>query len=180
MWKPQFLKNLIDSTYMEDYDDVFEDEYDTETDSTISEHISLKEADQEHAKPIKTDVTNTFNGDKPDQVEPNADTFDVDVYQTPEEIVVKTMVAGIPPNNIDISLTRDMLTITGEREEKKEVTEDNYFYKELVWGSFTRTIMLPAEVEVDEADAKERHGILTIRLPKINKERQAKIKVKSD
>ena len=104
----------------------------------------------------------------------------VDVYQTPDEIVVRTMIAGVKPHNIDIALTRDMVTITGSKEDVKEVTEDDYFYRELSWGSFTRTIMLPAEVEVDEADAQERHGVLTLRLPKINKERQAKIKVKSN
>ncbi len=93
--------------------------------------------------------------------------------------MVKALVAGVNPNSIDISLTRDMMTIRGNREEHKEVTEENYFYKELYWGSFTRTILLPEEVDVDMAEATTNHGILVIRLPKINKERKTKLKVKS-
>jgi len=174
MWKPQFLKKLTDSVYIDEYDDAFDnvgqDQSDKELqhndDVTLGQHISLKDSNNDDDPLMSTpDVEATELG--------------VDVYQTPEEIVVRTMIAGVQPHNIDISLTRDMITVTGSKEDVKEVTEDDYFYRELSWGSFTRTIMLPAEVEVDEADAQEKHGVLTIRLPKINKERQAKIKVRS-
>lgn len=103
----------------------------------------------------------------------------VDVYQTPDAIVVKALIAGVQPTTIDISLTREMLTISGERSDEREVEEDNYFQRELYWGSFSRTILLPEEVDVDMAEASEKHGILMIRLPKINKQRQAKLKVRS-
>lgn len=103
----------------------------------------------------------------------------VDVYQTPDEIVIRSIVAGVRPDDLDISISRDMVTIRGAREEHKEVAEDNYFHKELYWGSFSRTVLLPAEVEVEEASAQEKHGLLTIRLPKIDKEKQTKLKVKT-
>ena len=103
----------------------------------------------------------------------------VDVYQTGDAIVVKALVAGVQPTSIDISLTREMLTISGMREDEREVEEDNYFQRELYWGSFSRTIILPEEVDVDLAEATEKHGILMIRLPKINKKRQTKLKVRS-
>lgn len=103
----------------------------------------------------------------------------VDVYQNANEIVIKAIVAGVKPENLDISITRDMITIKGSRDEVNEVAEDNYFYKELYWGPFSRTILLPQEIEVDEATASEKHGLLTIVLPKINKERQTKLKVKT-
>ncbi|KKW22725.1 MAG: Protein containing Heat shock protein Hsp20 protein [Candidatus Kaiserbacteria bacterium GW2011_GWB1_52_6] len=103
----------------------------------------------------------------------------VDVYQTPEAIVVKALVAGVQPQSIDIALTREQITISGTREDEREVDEDNYFQRELYWGSFTRTILLPEEVDVDMAEASEKHGILMIRLPKINKKKQAKLKVRS-
>lgn len=103
----------------------------------------------------------------------------VDVYQTPDEIVIRSIVAGVRPDDLDISISRDMVTIRGSREEHKEVSEDNYFHKELYWGSFSRTVLLPAEVEVEEASAQEKHGLLTIRLPKIDKEKQTKLKVKT-
>ena len=103
----------------------------------------------------------------------------VDVYQTAEAIVVKALVAGVQPQTIDISLTREMLTISGQRQDEREVEEDNYFQKELFWGSFSRTILLPEEVDVDMAEASEKHGILMIRLPKINKAKQTKLKVRA-
>jgi HSP20 family protein len=103
----------------------------------------------------------------------------VDVYQTPDAIVVKALVAGVQPNSIDIALTREMLTISGTREDEREVDEENYFQRELYWGSFSRTILLPEEVDVDMAEASEKHGILMIRLPKVNKKKQTKLKVRS-
>jgi HSP20 family molecular chaperone IbpA len=179
MWKPNFLKKLTESVYIDEYDDTFDDiPYDHSPagdspthndDVSIGQHISLKDTNDD----ADTDAQ------PQDTKEQEALELQVDVYQTPDDIVLRTMIAGVKPHNIDISLTRDMITISGSREDVKEVTEDDYFYRELAWGSFTRTIMLPAEVEVDEADAQEKHGVLTVRLPKINKERQAKIKVKS-
>lgn len=103
----------------------------------------------------------------------------VDVYQTADAIVVKAFIAGVQPNSIDISLTREMLVIGGTRTDEREVEEDDYFQRELYWGSFSRTILLPEEVDVDAAEASEKHGVLMIRLPKINKKRQTKLKIKS-
>ena len=103
----------------------------------------------------------------------------VDVYQTPEAIVVKAFIAGVQPNSVDISLTRETLTVSGMRQDEKEVEEEGYFQRELFWGSFSRTILLPEEVDVDLAEASEKHGILMIRLPKVNKGRQTKLKVRA-
>ncbi|HVT75276.1 MAG TPA: Hsp20/alpha crystallin family protein [Candidatus Paceibacterota bacterium] len=103
----------------------------------------------------------------------------VDVYQTPDEIVLKTMVAGVRPEDLDINITRDMVAIKGKREESAEIHDHDYFHKELYWGSFARTIMLPEEIEVEEAEAIERHGLLTIKLPKVDKSKQNKLRVKS-
>jgi HSP20 family protein len=104
----------------------------------------------------------------------------VDMYQTPTDIVIKTMVAGVKPEDLDISITRDMVTIHGKRMESCEDTESDFFHKELYWGSFSRTIVLPAEVEIEEAEASEKHGLLTLILPKIDKNRQSKLKVRTN
>ncbi len=103
----------------------------------------------------------------------------IDMYQTPNEIVVKTMVAGVKPEDIDISITRDMITVKGKREESHDFSGDDFFHKELYWGSFSRTVMLPQEIEVEEAEATNKNGLLTIRLPKLDKNKQAKVKIKS-
>ncbi len=104
----------------------------------------------------------------------------VDMYQSPTEIIIKTMVAGVKPEDLDIAITRDMVTIRGKRMEVYETNEADFFHKELYWGSFSRTIVLPAEVEIEEAEAAERHGLLTLILPKIDKNRQSKLKVRTN
>lgn len=103
----------------------------------------------------------------------------VDIYQTADAIVIKALVAGVQPQSIDISLTREMLTISGSRQDEREVDDDNYFQRELYWGSFSRTILLPEEIDVDVAEASEKHGILMIRLPKVNKKKETKLRVRS-
>lgn len=103
----------------------------------------------------------------------------VDVYQTAAEIIVQTMVAGVRPEDLEITITRDMITIRGKREETRTINEENYFSKELYWGSFSRTISLPQEVDPEEVEATEKHGLLTIKLPKIDKGRKKNVKVKS-
>ncbi len=103
----------------------------------------------------------------------------IDMFQTPSEIVVKTMVAAVKPEDLDISITRDMVTIKGKREEAHEYAHDDFFHKELYWGTFSRSIILPQEIEVEGAEATNKNGLLTIHLPKLDKNKQAKVKVKS-
>jgi HSP20 family protein len=103
----------------------------------------------------------------------------VDVYQTPSDIIVQTMIAGVKPEDIELTIARDMITLKGKRMESRTVSEENYFTKELYWGSFSRTILLPQEIDTDEAEATEKHGLLTIKLPKLDKEKKTNIKIKS-
>ena len=112
------------------------------------------------------------------QAEENVSDLAVDMHQTPNEIIIQAMVAGVRPEDLDVNITRETVTISGKRSEVKQVIEESYFYKELSWGSFSRTIMLPQEIEPEEAEATERHGLLTVRLPKINKDRVQKLKVR--
>ncbi len=104
----------------------------------------------------------------------------VDVYQTPNDIVIKTMVPGVRPEDLDITITRDMVTIKGKREIERSISDDNYFHKELYWGSFSRAISLPQEVEIEDSEAVEKHGLLIIRLPKLDKHRQSKLRVRNN
>lgn len=104
----------------------------------------------------------------------------VDVYHTPTEIVIKTMVAGVKPEDLDVLITRDSVTIRGKRSEDRTVSGDEYFHHELYWGSFARTIALPEEIDVDGAEATEKYGMLILHLPKLDKNRQTKLKVKGN
>lgn len=103
----------------------------------------------------------------------------VDVSQTPTEIVIKTMVAGVNPDELDVSISQEMVILRGSRHETYRVADGDYFHKELYWGSFSRTILLPNEVKADEAVAELKHGLLTIRLPKIDKQKQTKLRIKT-
>ncbi len=103
----------------------------------------------------------------------------VDMYKTDTEIVIKTMIAGVKPEDLDINITRDMVSIKGKRDSNEDIEDADYFQQELYWGSFSRTITLPEEIEVEEADAVEKHGLLTITLPKLDKAKKSKLKVKS-
>ncbi|MCX6747580.1 MAG: Hsp20/alpha crystallin family protein [Candidatus Nomurabacteria bacterium] len=103
----------------------------------------------------------------------------VDVYQTPTDIVIQTMVAGVRNEDLDITIGRDMVTIKGKREEEQNIDEENYFTKELYWGKFSRTILLPQEVEPEQVEAIEKHGLLTVKIRKVDKEKKNSIKVKS-
>jgi HSP20 family protein len=136
-------------------------------------------------EPLAEDLALSKN---PPKIKPNSEEWfeeteeegelTVDVYQTPSEIVIKSMVAGVKPEDLDISITRDMVVIKGKRETERFIKDEDYYHQELYWGSFSRTIMLPSEVEVEEADAIEKHGLLIIRLPKIDKNKQTRLKVK--
>ncbi|MES3005107.1 MAG: Hsp20/alpha crystallin family protein [Patescibacteria group bacterium] len=128
---------------------------------------------EELEKPSKTTSVDSLYEEESEEGQ-----LTIDVYQTDGEIVIKSMVSGVKPEDLDISITRDMVTIKGKRETERFVKEEDYFHRELYWGSFSRTIMLPAEVEVEEAEAIEKHGLLIIKLPKIDKNKQTKLKVR--
>lgn len=103
----------------------------------------------------------------------------VDMYETPNEIIIQTLIAGVMPDNLAINITRDSVTVSGKREENKSISRDNYHVNELYWGSFARTVELPTEVDIDNAEAIERHGMLMIKLPRLDRARKANLKVKS-
>ncbi len=102
----------------------------------------------------------------------------LDVFQDPDNIVIKSTIAGVRPEDLDISINNDMLTIKGERKREETVKEDDYFYQECYWGAFSRSVILPMEVEADKIEALLKDGVLTIKLPKSRKAKARKIQVK--
>lgn len=104
----------------------------------------------------------------------------IDVYQTGNEIVVESAVAGVDPENLDINVTTDSITIRGHREREKEINEENYYYRECYWGRFSRSVILPQEVDPEGASVKFKNGILSVHLPKLNRAKAKKLQVKLD
>ena len=102
----------------------------------------------------------------------------VDVYQTDAELVIQSTIAGVKTENLDISIEADTVLIRGNRPEPPEQGEKNYFYQECYWGPFSRQIILPEETDPSRAEAVMKEGVLTIRIPKIEREKKRKITVK--
>jgi len=101
----------------------------------------------------------------------------IDVYQTPEEIVVESTIAGVSPENLDIDISNEAVTIRGKRTKETRVADEDYFYQECYWGKFSRSIILPQEIDSENSIASIKNGVLTIHLPKLNRLRSKKLKV---
>lgn len=104
----------------------------------------------------------------------------IDAYQTNDEVVIKAPIAGVRPEDLDVAITDEMVTIKGSRKEEHEMQKDSFFCQECYWGSFSRSYVLPIAVDADKAQASLKNGILTITLPKLEKTKIRSIKVKTE
>ncbi len=102
----------------------------------------------------------------------------IDVYQTDDAIVIKSTIAGVKPEDLDVAINNDMVTIKGERKNEESVPDGNYYYQECYWGPFSRSILLPVDIISDKAEASLKNGILSIRLPKADTTRIKRIQVR--
>lgn len=103
----------------------------------------------------------------------------VDVYQTEKDIVIKSTIAGIKPDDIDITINNDMVTIRGTRNREREVKESDYLFQECYWGGFSRSVILPQAIKADKVKSTLENGILTIRLPMAPQVKKVRVKVKN-
>ncbi|HYE22687.1 MAG TPA: Hsp20/alpha crystallin family protein [Verrucomicrobiae bacterium] len=101
----------------------------------------------------------------------------IDMYQTKDNVVIKSTIAGVKPEDIDVTIANDMVTIRGERRRDFEASAEDYFYQECYWGSFSRSVVLPVDVDIENVAADLKDGILTVVLPKAAKARAKKIRV---
>jgi HSP20 family protein len=90
----------------------------------------------------------------------------IDVYHDEKSIIIEAPIAGVDPDDLDVAIQHDMVTIRGKRTHQHQPKDDAYFSRECYWGAFSRTIILPGDVRADDAEAVMKHGILTITLPK--------------
>jgi HSP20 family molecular chaperone IbpA len=162
--KPTFFERLTGSTSVADSFDSFDDEAPATPHKDHHPHTSSSSS-----RPAPLD------DDSPE----NEGQLPVDVHQTPTDIVIRAFVAGVRPDELSISISRDMVEIEGSRMEREQVAGPDYFTRELFWGSFSRAIMLPQEVDVDLSSASAKDGLVTIILPKLDKTKQTKLRVKA-
>lgn len=104
----------------------------------------------------------------------------VDVYETDEAVVIQSTIAGVRAEDLDITLSGDMLTIKGERKRDLGIPEHLALYQECFWGPFSRSIILPVEVKIEKIEAGMKNGVLTLALPKAYNERTKIISVKNE
>lgn len=152
---------------------VYHREYPTFDD--VDENTEEKKVD-EHKEVDATDERKETNEE---EEEPEVPGLAIDVYESDNELVIQSMVAGVTPENLHIDVTRTMVIIDGTRVAPEGIPEDHYVEKELYWGRFMREITLPFEIDPEGAEAVEKYGLLIIRLPRLDKSRSQKLKVKS-
>ncbi len=170
MKKPSFLERLTgNSQPAQDYDRILDEDHEFGEDDELATGEETVEEGEQEWEDDSEDFGSQQDGELP-----------VDMYQTDEAIVIRALVAGVSPAELDISITRDMVTLRGVREEIQEAHDDGYYHRELFWGSFSRTLVLPEEVAIDEAEALEKHGLLEIKLPKLDKHRTTQLKVRTN
>lgn len=102
----------------------------------------------------------------------------VDIYQDKDNVIVEMDIPGIDHDKLDISVENDVLTVSGSREDKKEIKREDYYRKEVSSGAFSRSVILPMQVKGSEADAEFKRGVLKITLPKAEEVKPKKIAVK--
>lgn len=119
---------------------------------------------------------------KPEQNEEWMSDFEgqlnIDMYQTKDNVIIKSTIAGVRPEDIDITVANDMLTIKGARRKEDTVVQDDYFYQECYWGNFSRSVIIPIDIDSEGIEADLKDGILTVIVPKAAKAKTKKVKVK--
>ncbi len=145
---------------------------------TIKVHpVKSAKGDAEQFNRVKKEISKKEDSDK-GWFEPEGQ-LTVDVYETDKDITIQSAIAGIKPEDLDITFENDMIIIKGKREKESQEETKNYFYQECYWGYFSREIILPKEVDSSRAKATMKEGILTITIPKIERKKKRKISVES-
>jgi HSP20 family protein len=176
-----FFERLTGARILERDDDSGTEEFEVEEPQSVSiaspegeEYLeeALDEAEPESERTYSDEDTGGGENEQEGQLT-------VDVFQDDTNVVIQSTIAGVSPDDLDVSITNDMVTIRGERRQAYTTRPEDYFYQECYWGTFSRSIILPVEIDADRAEAKIKNGILTIRIPKANVAVTRKLKVKA-
>ena len=132
--------------------------------------------ENEPANPINVEEKNP-NPPQENNVQDYEGQLTIDVYQTSNDIVIKSTIAGVKPEDLDVSINNDMLTIKGTRKNDAKVKTEDYYYQECYWGPFSRSVILPVDVETENIKAELKNGILTIALNRAEEDKPKKIEI---
>lgn len=104
----------------------------------------------------------------------------VDLYEIKDDLVLQAAIGGVVIGDLDISITNDMITIRGKREREEENKIEKFYYNECFWGPFSRSLILPQEINADKAKATIKNGLLSIYLPKLVKTQKKTLKIEEE
>jgi len=176
--KRSFFEKITGARKIDEDENYSEERYTPYTPSSsniYTENIEMETTEEIPRIPIEQE-NNSFS--RSQQQEDGEGQLTIDVYQTENDIIVKSTIAGVKPEDLDVSISNDMLTIHGERRQEEEISEKNYYYQECYWGGFSRSVILPVDVLADKIEASMKNGILTIKMPKADNSRSKKIQVR--
>jgi len=163
-----------DNDFFSEKEDEPEESEENKKDNDVTPNFS-----EEPTKPLKIKEEKEEPDSKEEEIEPDSEgQLTIDVYQTDRDIVIKSTIAGVKPENLDVDINSEMVTVKGKRTQDDEVDSESYYYQECYWGPFSRSIILPVEIVTEKAEATMKNGILTIRLPKMEVARTRKLQVR--
>lgn len=176
-------EDVIEAAAVVDEEEGLEDEVDETVDE--SEEVNYDEAETEvpvqggdDAEPEPVAVGNAVSAKDEEWMNDYEGALNIDMYQTKDNVIIKSTIAGVRPDDIDITVANDMVTIKGSRSREEKIVQDDYFYQECYWGSFSRSVIVPIDIDSEQIEADLKDGILTVIIPKAAKAKTKKVKVK--
>lgn len=166
----------IEEEDVEDEDYEEEDIDEAEDEEEVPAQVTVPvEAEDEEAEDVAINAVSQKDEEWMNDYE---GALNIDMYQTKDNVIIKSTIAGVRPDDIDITVANDMVTIKGSRTREEKVTQDDYFYQECYWGGFSRSVIVPVDIDSEEIEADLKDGILTVIIPKAAKAKTKKVKVK--
>ena len=174
-----------------EYED--DEEEDTEVEELVEddellddEEVEYEEEEEEEAEqpervkpmPVTAPAQSPISKQDEDWMTDYEGALNIDMYQTKDNVIIKSTIAGVRPDDIDITVANDMVTVKGTRQREEKVSDDDYFYQECYWGSFSRSVIVPVDIDSEQIEADLKDGILTVIIPKAAKAKTKKVKVK--
>lgn len=167
------------------YPDEYVEETEMEVEELVSEPYDEEEAEEEvtavyeDVEPQEVAVTPATRSQKEEEwLSDYEGQLNIDMYQTKDNVIIKSTIAGVRPEDIDITVANDMVSVKGARRKEEHVATDDYFYQECYWGNFSRSVIVPVDIDSESIEADLKDGILTIIIPKAAKAKTKKVKVR--
>ncbi len=193
--EPTYQDPAYEQEYEDDYEDApeeveaTEELVDEEDLDEAEEYVDDDEADNDDEEqeepaqiPVKAtkpaQVSTPISKQDEDWMTDYEGALNIDMYQTKDNVIIKSTIAGVRPDDIDITVANDMVTIQGTRSREEKISDDNYFYQECYWGGFSRSVIVPVDIDSEQIEADLKDGILTVVIPKAAKAKTKKVKVK--